>query len=113
MKPISHHIERVKAQPHHVRRSIAFSIAAGVSGLIAVVWLAASLSLGSFAIDGTDFAALAEQGGGVITTSSDTTGLAGAAEAVSSDDRSSAHLEIVVDSEPEPASEPERTILTF
>ena len=85
MKTIFEHIEYAKGKPHHVRKRIAFSVAAGVSGLIALVWLIGGLSSGAFAIQGSTFAESTERSS-VTTAGSETDstagGIAGAAAAL-------------------------------
>ena len=61
MKTIFEHIERVKSQPHHIRKQIAFASAAAGTIIIALVWLAGSLATGAFAINGNSFVANAEK----------------------------------------------------
>ena len=44
-----HHIERIKQQPEHHRRAIAFGTAATITGVIALTWMASmSGKLSSF-----------------------------------------------------------------
>ncbi len=95
MKTVFAHIEHIKGKPHHVRRQIAFTAAAGGAGLIGLVWLVGSLSFGSFAIQGSSFADSAGQSP-VITTDgvSGNQNLAGAS-AASQDKDAPAHIEIV------------------
>jgi hypothetical protein len=56
MMSLTHHIKRVHAQPHHIRRQIAFTLASGLTVLIAFVWLVGSVATGSFAIKNSSFA---------------------------------------------------------
>jgi hypothetical protein len=56
MKPISHHINKVKAQPHHIRKQVAFATAFIVAAVIGAIWAGASLITGAFAIQGSTFA---------------------------------------------------------
>ncbi|MES2994779.1 MAG: hypothetical protein V4681_01980 [Patescibacteria group bacterium] len=44
MAPLSHHLERVRAKPHHEQRKIAFATALGVTGLVTLGWLGALAS---------------------------------------------------------------------
>lgn len=82
MKNIFDHIEHVQGKPHHVRRRVAFLAAGGATGLIALVWLAGSLSSGAFAITGSSFAESTGQApAGAVTASPN---LAGAAAALPS-----------------------------
>jgi len=82
MKTIFDHIERVKGQPHHIRKRVAFGTAATLTALVALVWLVGSLGTGAFALKSTSFA---DSTGGerALTVSgvSGSQGLAGAAAA--------------------------------
>jgi hypothetical protein len=97
MKTIFEHIEYAKEKPHHIRKRIAFAAAALGSTLVALVWLVGSFSLGSFAIQGSNFADSTTQTPVVTVPESDinpTSGLAGVAGALK-DAKSPAHIEIV------------------
>lgn len=50
------HIEQVKGKPHHIRNQIAFGMAGVCTAVIALVWLAASIGTGVFALKDTSFA---------------------------------------------------------
>lgn len=54
---LTHHIERLKAKPAHVRERIALGVSGGVTTLVALGWLAAMGSSGSFAVAGNSVAA--------------------------------------------------------
>lgn len=88
MKALLHHIERIKGRPHHVRHQTALGSAAVLTAFIAFVWLTASFSSGSFAVNQTQFAAPeADAGSGQI---------AGAAGALAGEDEEeAARIEIV------------------
>lgn len=43
------HIENLKQKPEHVRHRVAIGISAGVTGLVALVWLTANVATGTFA----------------------------------------------------------------
>jgi hypothetical protein len=95
MKTLSEHITHVKTKPHHVRRRVAFSAAASVTGLIALVWLVGSVSAGAFALKNTSFADNAGGSSIEATSASDNTqNLAGAAAALD-DAKAPAHIKIV------------------
>lgn len=96
MQRIIRHIERVKEQPHHVRKQVAFGAAGALTGLIALVWVGASLSMGAFAIDGSDFAKSTGQGDatGITTVPAGNPNLAGAAAALE-EDGDAARIEII------------------
>lgn len=116
MKNIIDHIEHIKAKPHHIRKRVAFGVAAGTSVLIGLIWLVGSFEMGAFAIQGSNFAMSTGQGDVVATTSaSGDQGLAGAAAAAALQDASApAHIEIVDTSvQPAQKSQPEQTILPF
>lgn len=44
MASLSHHLERVRAKPHHEQRKIAFLAAFGVTSLVTLGWLGALAS---------------------------------------------------------------------
>jgi len=50
MATITHHIERLKEKPSHIRERIAFGISGGITGLVAIGWLVAMSSSGSFSL---------------------------------------------------------------
>lgn len=114
MNTIIEYIEYLRGRPHHIRKRIALGVASGVSALIAFAWLASSLAVGTFAIQGSDFAMSTGQGMAVATTSeSGNQNLAGvdAASALKSAD-APIHIE-VVDTTPAPVKKPEETTLPF
>jgi 3-hydroxy-3-methylglutaryl CoA synthase len=116
MKTVFEHIEHIKGKPHHIRKQVAFAVAAGTSGLIAFVWLAANLATGSFAIQGSDFAMSASRGDTIATTTSAVAeGLAGVgAAAFLQKENAPAHVEIVDTSVAQPAkTQPEQTTIPF
>jgi hypothetical protein len=83
MKPLSHHVNKVKAQPHHIRKRVAFMAAFATAAVIALIWAGASLATGAFAIKGSNFAEStgAETTSGIATNGSNTDLTASAAEA--------------------------------
>ncbi len=99
MKGVRHHIERVRAQPHHIRKRVVFGIAGGVAGLIGFIWLGSSLAAGAFFLHPTSFAqALAPQQPVYASTTAtpDGSNLAGAAAAFNAQQQSEpAHIVIV------------------
>ncbi len=111
MQALFNHIERMKTKPHHVRKQVAFMYAAVGTGLIALVWFIANLSAGSFAIKNTSFADSVAQTP-VVTVPEQSSGLAGAAGAASTDASAPAHIEIV-NTTPTPAPKAEPTTLPF
>ncbi len=117
MKSVFEHVEYVKSQPHHVRKRVVFGIAGGVTGLIALVWLVGNLSMGLFAIQGSNFADAMAGGSGAVTTSggSDTSALAGAAAALSSDGENVPAYIQIVDTTPKATTtkKAEQTIIPF
>ncbi|MBI2025408.1 hypothetical protein HYT04_01310 [Candidatus Kaiserbacteria bacterium] len=114
MKTIIEHIERVKGQPHHVRRRIAFGTAAAGTAIIALTWLAISLSTGAFALKDTSFARSA-YGDGATEASGGAEQLAGVgAAALLSDDNAPASIEIIDSpSSSSPGKKAEPTIIPF
>jgi hypothetical protein len=108
MKTIFEHIEYVRGKPHHIRQRVALASAAAGAGLIALVWLAASLSTGAFAIGGSSFA---DAGGTpAVTTVSGTSALAGVAGAA--EESGPARIEII-DTTAAPVKTPEPTTVPF
>ena len=116
MKTIFEHFEYLKGKPHHIRKKIAFGVAAAGSALIGLIWLVSSVAAGTFAIQGTSFAESMGQGNVVATTSaSGNQGLAGvAASAALQDTSAPAHIEIVdTTAAPSSKKQSEQTILPF
>lgn len=50
MATLTHHIDRLKEKPSHVRERVAFGISGGVTALVAIGWLVAMSSSGAFSI---------------------------------------------------------------
>jgi hypothetical protein len=99
MQRIIRHVEKVREQPHHIRKQVAFGAAGAITGLIALVWVGISLSMGAFAIEGSDFAKSTGQSTDGLTTSAPgNTNLAGAAAALESEEAS--EIEVVPTSTP-------------
>ncbi len=85
MKNIFEHIENARSKPHHIRKQLAFGIAGGVSGLIALIWIVGSFATNSFAIQGSNFADSTGQGSAAVvkdSTNTASSGFAGVASAV-------------------------------
>lgn len=94
MKTVFEHIEYVKGQPHHIRKRVAFSAAAGITALIALTWLGGSFATGAFAIHGGD--ALAGQPAAAAASNDTNNSLAGAAAALPPSSATvPAHIEII------------------
>lgn len=98
MKSLFHHVETVRAKPHHVRRRIAFGVSGGITSLIAVVWFTGSFASGAFTIPQsaygntptTDAVTVVQHAG------ADISGIAGAAAALpAARSNAPAHIEIV------------------
>lgn len=113
MKTIFDHIDRVKAQPHHIRKQVAFATAATGAVLVALVWFVGSLATGVFSItNGNSFATGVPQSdtaSGSVTNQ----GLAGAA-AILPDADAPAHIEII-EASPAPVAkqQAEQTTIPF
>lgn len=45
-----HHIEKLRAKPHHVRERIAFGTAAGVTGVVSIIWVVTLAATGTFSL---------------------------------------------------------------
>lgn len=114
MKNLFEHIEHVKTKPHHIRKQVAFTMAGGVTGIIALVWLSVSLSANAFAIQGSNFADATQQDELLVASSTDasTTGLAGAAAALP-DTSGPARIEIVNVATSAPATHASATVIPF
>jgi hypothetical protein len=97
MKNVFEHIEHVRTRPHHIRRKVAFSAAGGITALVGLIWLSASLGTGVFAIAGSSFADQTKQSALVTSGANDSNGgLAGAAAALPYTQASApAHIEII------------------
>lgn len=74
MKTLSHHIKHVQGQPHHIRKRVAFFVAAVGTSFVALIWLVGSLALGNFAIAGSSFADSVGAGqAGLVTAGAEST----------------------------------------
>jgi hypothetical protein len=51
MARIIEHIDRLREKPEHVRHTIAFGVAIGISGLVAVGWMTALATSGTLALE--------------------------------------------------------------
>ena len=117
MKTVFQHIEHAKGKPHHIKKRIVFASAGVGTALVALIWVAGSLSSGSFAIKGSTFADSSNPEP-VVTVGSNTTGnvgsgVAGAASAIS-DPKAPAHIEIVdTSSSTPPKKSAEQTTIPF
>ena len=118
MKNIFEHIEQVKGKPHHIRKRVAFTVAAAGTAIVALVWLVGSLSLGAFAIQGNSFAESTGQESVIATDSNNDSfpangGIAGAAAALPSAN-APARIEIInAASSNSGQKKTERTIIPF
>lgn len=111
MKTFSEHITHIKGKPHHIRKRIAFAIAASGTGLIALVWLVGNLSLGTFALSDRSFADATGQG--TVEVKSSPQNLAAAAAALLPQSEP-AHIEIVdTASSTRPVKKAEQTTIPF
>lgn len=99
MKTVFEHIEHVKGKPHHIRKRVAFTAAATVTGVIAFVWLVGSFSLGAFALKNNSFADSTGQSPVLTTDNNDVnsnlTGTAAVTAAVVQGASAPARIEIV------------------
>lgn len=86
MRTIFDHIERVKGQPHHVRKQVALTSAGGIAVFIALVWFGISLDSGAYAIKGSNFAvSTGAEAAPAAADAAQTSQLAGAAAALHTD----------------------------
>lgn len=95
MRTLGEHLDRVREQPHHVRRRFALGSAGALTALIGVVWLGASLATGAFALKGSNFAEVtgAETAEVAAEGQGAAPGVAAAAAAAPKSER--AHVEVV------------------
>lgn len=115
MKTIFDHIERVKAQPHHIRKQVAFAAAAAGTVFIALVWFTGSLVTGAFSIsNGNSFATSASEQNAAQENTADQN-LAGAgAAAILPDADAPARIEIIdASSAPVVKKQAEQTTIPF
>lgn len=56
MATISHHLNRLREKPAHVRHTIALSVSGGITSLVFVGWAVAMTSSGAFATAGSSMA---------------------------------------------------------
>ena len=118
MRTIFDHIERVKGQPHHIRKQVAFGAAGGATALIALVWFVHAISTGAWAIKDTSFADISGQDN-IVTTGADNgnqdlSGATAAAAAAFTNTSAPAHIEIVdTSSSTQKVQQPEQTTLPF
>ncbi len=95
MKTILDHIERVQEKPHHIRKQIAFGVAAALTAVIALVWLVSSIGTGAFALKDTSFAQSTGEERTRTVTGDDTEQLAGVGASVRSGASAPAYIEII------------------
>lgn len=50
MASVTHHIDRLKEKPSHIRERVAFGVSGGVTALVALGWLTAMSSSGAFSL---------------------------------------------------------------
>jgi hypothetical protein len=112
MKTIFDHVEHLKGKPHHIRKQVAFGVAALASALIALIWLVGNYTTGTFAISGSSFAESTGQIVSVPKVDVEGNQLAGAAAAVQGSD-APAHIEIVDTAPVAPLKRVEQTTLPF
>ena len=113
MKTIFEHINRVKSQPHHIRRRVAFSAATVGTAVIALVWLIGSLGTGAFALKSSSFAD--NTGEATLSENGDSKDLSGVAAVLqSAPARTPSRIEIVDSAKPESSSnKTEQTVIPF
>jgi len=111
MKKLTDHIEYVKGQPHHVRRSVAFGTAGGFAAFVGLIWISGSLATGAFHIQGATFAD-ANTPTAVEAVAPSDSGVAGVAAALAAP--KAAHIEIIdTSSTTAPSEKPEPTVIPF
>ena len=115
MKTIFEHIERVKGQPHHIRKRVAFGSAAIGTAVIAFMWLSVSIGTGTFALKDTSFAQNAENNSGTEVPKDNDEQFAGVgAASVLRENSEPARIEIIDANPSKPTQNgAERTIIPF
>jgi hypothetical protein len=115
MKPLSHHLHTVRQQPPHVRKQVTFTLAAGATALIALVWLVASLSTGAWRIEGASFATQSAQQPAATGAGAGSAALLGGAAAALTASSSASRLEVVGNAHETPPAPPaaEPTVVPF
>lgn len=108
MRSVVRHIEKIREQPHNVRKQIAYTYAGIGTGIIAIVWLGASLATGAFLIRDSSLTREASDSGVTAGASQ----MAGAAAALPSAAAPSV-ITIVDAASTTDAKQPERTIIPF
>lgn len=109
-------IERLRAKPEHVRKQIALGISSGVTGVVALGWIAAVVATGPFTLSAPTSETLANAGTPIEssrTAFSELLGAVGAATATSSEPELvivETHSSSTVD--PEPTVD-NRTVIPF
>lgn len=96
---LSHHIDTLRSKPEHVRERIAFMTSAGITGVVAAVWLVTLVATGTFTLTPADSGTLASAGSSVTQatqqTQSNFSQLVGAANAALGATTSAPDLRIV------------------
>ena len=95
MKTIFDHIERVKGKPHHIRKQIAFGMAASITSLIALLWFVHAISSDRFALQNSSFADLLEEKAVIVTDGQNSSQNVAGAAAAFQNASAPAHIEIV------------------
>ncbi len=113
MKTFFEHNERIPGKPPHIRKRVAFTLAATGAAGIALIWFVSTISMGGFAIQGSTFADSTGQGSVVADTKDVGQNIAGAA-AVLQGDNAPAHIEIIdTSSSTHSGKQAEKTIIPF
>jgi hypothetical protein len=112
MKTLSHHINTLKEQPHHVRKQVAMGGALGFAVLIGLIWLGANLATNSFMIQGASFADATTKASTLVSVPAGNDNLAGAA-AAGDQSNQAAHIQIVDTNPASTSSAPARTVIPF
>lgn len=113
---IIEHIDRLREKPEHVRQRIAVLTAAGVTGLVAVTWLAALATSGTLALKGPGLNDPKPQVFAEAPTSfSNLVGAAGAAFSATSSELSvvETRTSSTLDAKVGPANNTHKTVIPF
>lgn len=81
MKTLVQHVEHVRGKPEHIRKQVAFAVAAAATAVVALVWFLSTVTAGVFAIQGSSFAESTSGNTNVAAVGPSDSSLLGAASA--------------------------------
>lgn len=104
------YLERLKGQPHPVRRRIATISAAGAAAFVGLLWFGTSLAMGGYALKSGSFAQSSLEATEAPATRTSQLAGATAADAAAS---APAHIEVVDIASSSPHTRAEPTVIPF